>query len=145
METGKVEVVKLDSVVPENIKVEGQFDVNTKFNIGGNKVDGIVKIDSLQSNRVTPEQFGNGNHDIKLNVSTGKYQGDYLAGVIVKKNPFMLDSKEPTQDFKEYIKSEIRYNALSKVVPQQMEEILDQAEKFAQDKNKQYRDLAELE
>lgn len=61
------------------------------------------------------------------------------------KNPFMLDSKEPTQDFKEYIKSEIRYNALSKVVPQQMEEILDQAEKFAQDKNKQYRDLAELE
>ena len=61
------------------------------------------------------------------------------------KNPFVLDSKEPTQDFKEYIKSEIRFNALSKVVPEQMEEILDQAEKFAQDKNKQYRNLAGLD
>lgn len=61
------------------------------------------------------------------------------------KNPFVLDSKEPTQDFKEYIKSEIRFNALSKIVPHQMEEILDQAEKFAKDKHREYRDLAGLE
>ena len=61
------------------------------------------------------------------------------------KNPFILDSKEPTQDFKEYIKSEIRFNSLSKIVPEEMEKIFDQATRDAEEKNKQYRDLAGLE
>lgn len=61
------------------------------------------------------------------------------------KNPFILDSKEPTQDFKEYIKSEIRFNSLSKIVPEEMEKIFDQAARDAEEKNKQYRDLAGLE
>ena len=60
------------------------------------------------------------------------------------KNPFVLDSKEPTQDFKEYIKSEIRFSALSKVVPEQMEEIFDSATKYAEERNKQYKNLSDM-
>ena len=61
------------------------------------------------------------------------------------KNPFMLDSKEPTQDFKEYMRSEIRFSALSKVAPDKVEEIFDQAAKDVEEKNRQYRNLAGLE
>ncbi len=61
------------------------------------------------------------------------------------KNPFVLDSKEPTQDFKEYIKSEIRFNALSKVVPDKVDAIFDQAAKDAEEKHRYYKDLAGLE
>lgn len=59
------------------------------------------------------------------------------------KNPFILDSKEPTEDFKEYIKSEIRFNALSKVSPDKVEEIYNQAEKFAREKRENYKNLSE--
>lgn len=61
------------------------------------------------------------------------------------KNPFILDSKEPTGDFKEYIKSEIRFNALAKVAPDKVEEIYDQAAKFAEEKREYYKDLADKE
>lgn len=61
------------------------------------------------------------------------------------KNPFILDSKEPTQDFKEYMRSEIRFSALSKVTPDKVEEIFDQAAKDVEEKNRQYRNLAGLE
>ena len=61
------------------------------------------------------------------------------------KNPFILDSKQPTQDFKEYIKSEVRFNALSKIVPSEVEKIYDKAAKYAEEKNKNYRNLAGLE
>ena len=33
------------------------------------------------------------------------------------KNPFILDSKEPTKDYKEFIHSEIRYSQLMNVFP----------------------------
>lgn len=59
------------------------------------------------------------------------------------KNPFILDSKEPTADFKEYIKSEIRFNALSKVSPDKVEEIYNQAERFAKEKRENYKNLSE--
>lgn len=58
------------------------------------------------------------------------------------KNPFILDSKEPTQDFKEYIKSEIRFNALSKVAPDRVEEIYDKAAKFAEESREYYKGLS---
>lgn len=58
------------------------------------------------------------------------------------KNPFILDSKEPTQDFKEYIKSEIRFNALSKVAPDKVEEIYDRAAKFAEESREYYKNLS---
>lgn len=61
------------------------------------------------------------------------------------KNPFVLDSKEPTQDIKEYMKSEIRFNSLAKIVPDKVEEVFDKAAEDAKDRNKYYRDLAGLE
>lgn len=43
------------------------------------------------------------------------------------KNPFTLDSKEPTADYKEFIQSEVRYNRLSRSNPERAAELFDKA------------------
>ena len=56
------------------------------------------------------------------------------------KNPFQLDSKEPTADYKEFITSEIRYNRLSRTNPERAERLFNKA---ADDAKKKYAALAE--
>ncbi|WP_167955431.1 pyruvate:ferredoxin (flavodoxin) oxidoreductase [Anaerosporobacter faecicola] len=53
------------------------------------------------------------------------------------KNPFQLDSKEPTADFKEFINGEVRYNRLYRTNPERAEWLFDKAEKNAKEKYKQ--------
>lgn len=50
------------------------------------------------------------------------------------KNPFQLDSKEPTADFQEFIKSEVRYSSLYRQNPERAQELFDRAEKDAKAK-----------
>ncbi|MCH5187511.1 MAG: pyruvate:ferredoxin (flavodoxin) oxidoreductase, partial [Oscillospiraceae bacterium] len=57
------------------------------------------------------------------------------------KNPFQLDSKEPTMDYNEFIMSEVRYNSLARSNPDRAKELFAQAEKFAKEK---YAHLVEL-
>lgn len=45
------------------------------------------------------------------------------------KNPFILDSKEPTASFRDFIKSEVRYAALSRQFPETAEALFDKAER----------------
>ncbi len=47
------------------------------------------------------------------------------------KNPFILDSKEPTKDFKEYLMSEVRYSSLFEVFPEKADELFEKAESDA--------------
>ncbi len=47
------------------------------------------------------------------------------------KNPFQLDSKEPTESFRDFITSEVRYTSLQKKFPEQAEELFQAAEKNA--------------
>jgi len=47
------------------------------------------------------------------------------------KNPFMLDSKAPTQSYKDFLKNEVRYSALMRQNPERAEELFDKAEKQA--------------
>ena len=56
------------------------------------------------------------------------------------KNPFQLDSKEPTADYKEFITSEVRYNRLSRTNPERAERLFNKA---ADDAKKKYAALAE--
>ena len=56
------------------------------------------------------------------------------------KNPFQLDSKEPTADYKEFITSEVRYNRLSRTNPERAERLFNKA---ADDAKKIYAALAE--
>lgn len=54
------------------------------------------------------------------------------------KNPFMLDSKEPTMNFKEFLEGEVRYTALQKQFPEIADEMFDLAEKQARERYEGY-------
>lgn len=50
------------------------------------------------------------------------------------KNPFILDSKEPSADYQEFLQSEVRYNRLSRSNPERAKELFEKAEKDAKAK-----------
>ncbi|WP_312652720.1 pyruvate:ferredoxin (flavodoxin) oxidoreductase [Proteiniclasticum sp.] len=58
------------------------------------------------------------------------------------KNPFTLDSKEPTRSFREFIDSEVRYASLSKAYPDVAEELFAKTEKDAKERLDSYKRLA---
>ncbi len=59
------------------------------------------------------------------------------------KNPFVLDSKEPTGSFMDFIKSEGRYTSLKIAFPEVAEELFKAAEADAKRKYETYKKLAE--
>lgn len=61
------------------------------------------------------------------------------------KNPFILDSKEPKESFREFIESEVRYSSLMRTFPEQAEELFAKAEKDAKEKYEKYKKMAEQE
>ncbi len=50
------------------------------------------------------------------------------------KNPFILDSKAPTKDYKDFLMGEVRYNALARQNPERAEKLFDSAVKNAADR-----------
>jgi pyruvate-ferredoxin/flavodoxin oxidoreductase len=58
-------------------------------------------------------------------------------------NPFVLDSKEPTLSFIDFIKSETRYTSLEKSFPEIATELFAKAEADAKEKYASYKKLAE--
>lgn len=58
------------------------------------------------------------------------------------KNPFILDSKEPTGSFRDYLMGETRYAALTRTFPDMAEELFSKAEAYAKDKYATYKELA---
>ena len=61
------------------------------------------------------------------------------------KNPFTLDSKEPTESFRDFIMGQVRYAAIAKQYPEQAEEMFQMAEKQAKERYMAYKRLAEME
>ena len=59
------------------------------------------------------------------------------------KNPFQLDSKAPTADYQEFIKSEVRYNRLSRTNPERAAKLFEKAAKDAADKYAKLAKMAE--
>ncbi|NLC17499.1 MAG: pyruvate:ferredoxin (flavodoxin) oxidoreductase [Clostridiales bacterium] len=59
------------------------------------------------------------------------------------KNPFILDSKAPTGDYKEFILRETRYAALKKTNPEEAEKLFEKAEAAAKERLKSYQKLAQ--
>jgi pyruvate-ferredoxin/flavodoxin oxidoreductase len=59
------------------------------------------------------------------------------------KNPFVLDSKEPSTPFKDFLMSEVRYASLTKSFPDRAQELFEKAEKEAKAKYEQYKKMAE--
>ncbi len=59
------------------------------------------------------------------------------------KNPFVMDSKEPTADFQEFINSEVRYTSLKLAFPDLAGDLFKQAEDDAKRRYNMYKRLAE--
>ncbi|MGM9916443.1 pyruvate:ferredoxin (flavodoxin) oxidoreductase [Anaerotignum sp.] len=59
------------------------------------------------------------------------------------KNPFILDSKEPTMDFNEFLMGEVRYASLVRTFPETAEVLLKEAAENAKAKYESYKKLAE--
>lgn len=58
------------------------------------------------------------------------------------KNPFILDSKEPTASFREFLMSEVRYASLERTFPDVADELFKQAEADATERLREYQRLA---
>ncbi len=61
------------------------------------------------------------------------------------KNPFVLDSKEPTESFRDFIMDQVRYSSLEKAFPDQSEDLFRQAELLAKERYEIYKQMAEAE
>jgi len=97
------------------------------------------------------------NHGIKTGMgSTQKHEKEavecgywhlYRYNPLLKaegKNPFVLDSKEPSGDFVEFLKTEVRYNSLYKKYPaEKVEEIFKKTHQDAVERYESYRKKAE--
>ncbi|WP_425805839.1 pyruvate:ferredoxin (flavodoxin) oxidoreductase [Desulfitobacterium sp. Sab5] len=59
------------------------------------------------------------------------------------KNPFTIDSKEPTAPFRDFLMGEVRYTSLMRTFPETAEELFAGAEKFAQVRYDSYKRLAD--
>lgn len=58
------------------------------------------------------------------------------------KNPFTLDSKEPTGNFREFLLGEVRYSSLKKLFPEHAEALYEKTEKDAKERLEGYKKLA---
>jgi pyruvate-ferredoxin/flavodoxin oxidoreductase len=61
------------------------------------------------------------------------------------KNPFVLDSKEPTESFREFILGQVRYSSLEKAFPEKAEELFRRAEEYAREKYEIYKQMEAAE
>lgn len=61
------------------------------------------------------------------------------------KNPFILDSKEPTKPFRDFLDGEVRYTSLKKLFPERAEKLYEVAEENAKERYASYLTLAEGE
>jgi len=60
------------------------------------------------------------------------------------KNPFVLDSKEPTESFRDFLMSEVRYTTLQRQFPEVAEELFIKAEKDAKERYNSYKRMVDM-
>ena len=58
------------------------------------------------------------------------------------KNPFTLDSKEPTASFREFLDKQVRYTSLKGSFPEIAEELFASAEEAANERYENYKAMA---
>ena len=58
------------------------------------------------------------------------------------KNPFILDSKEPSEDFREFLMGQVRYSSLTRTFPENAERLFQRAEEDMKERYETYRRMA---
>ncbi len=87
--------------------------------------------------------MGNSQLEAKKAVDSG-YWAMYRYNPALKdqgKNPFSLDSKEPTADFREFLMGEVRYSSLKTMYPEQAEELFEKTKQDAYERLESYKRL----
>ena len=90
------------------------------------------------------EGMGRSMANIKWAVESG-YWHLYRYNPMLKeegKNPFILDSKEPTESFRDFLMGQVRYTSLMKAFPDVAEELFISAERQAKEKYAIYKQMA---
>lgn len=90
------------------------------------------------------EGMGRSMENIKKAVKAG-YWHLYRYNPTLKKegkNPFILDSKEPSESFHDFIMGQVRYSSLMKAFPDIAEELFEKAENQAKEKYAIYKQMA---
>jgi pyruvate-ferredoxin/flavodoxin oxidoreductase len=59
-----------------------------------------------------------------------------------EKNPFILDSKDPKESFKDFLMGEVRYASLAKAFPEEAEQLFAKTEQDAMERLSIYKKLA---
>lgn len=88
--------------------------------------------------------MGNSQLEAKKAVDSG-YWSMYRFNPALKeagKNPFTLDSKEPTADFKEFLMGEVRYSSLKQQFPELADDLFEKTAKDAAERRATYKRLA---
>jgi pyruvate-ferredoxin/flavodoxin oxidoreductase len=80
--------------------------------------------------------------EMKRAVDAG-YWNLYRYNPLNKERPFILDSKEPTLPFKEFLKGETRYSSLESTFPQNAEMLFMEAERQARERYEKLKKMAE--
>lgn len=60
------------------------------------------------------------------------------------KNPFVLDSKEPSESYRDYLMGQVRYSSLTLEFPDQAEQLFAKAERDARERYENYKKLSAL-
>ncbi|MEA4816689.1 MAG: pyruvate:ferredoxin (flavodoxin) oxidoreductase [Lachnospiraceae bacterium] len=58
------------------------------------------------------------------------------------KNPFILDSKDPTENFRDFLMNEVRYSSLMRSFPEISDELFNKTEETAKERLENYKKLA---
>lgn len=95
------------------------------------------------------------NHGIKIGMGKSQieakhasevgYWANYRYNPTIRdtdKNPFSLDSKEPTGNFKDFLMGEVRYNSLKRSFPETADLLFEKTEKDAKERLAGYKKLA---
>ncbi|MDR0426652.1 MAG: pyruvate:ferredoxin (flavodoxin) oxidoreductase [Clostridiales bacterium] len=89
--------------------------------------------------------MSNGQAETKRAVEAGYWQlYRYNPALAAEgKNPFSLDSKEPTASYGDFLKNEVRYTSLAKANPAVAETLFSKAERDAKDRLESYKRLSQ--
>jgi pyruvate-ferredoxin/flavodoxin oxidoreductase len=85
-------------------------------------------------------------NEAKLAVDAG-YWHLYRYNPLLKaegKNPFTLDSKEPSASYRDFIMGEVRYSSLTRSFPERAKELFVNAEDAAKERYESYKRLADI-
>ncbi|MBN7772505.1 pyruvate:ferredoxin (flavodoxin) oxidoreductase [Clostridium aminobutyricum] len=58
------------------------------------------------------------------------------------KNPFILDSKEPTESFQDFLMGQVRYSSLQRLFPNEADDLFEKAEEYSKQRYETYKALS---